>query len=257
MFTKFFRGLLCVVASLLLVSCSSKLHMVYEVIDGDTFVISTGEKVRLVQIDTPELSSGECHAEESKQALASILKPFMSSSRKEQSDLKTLEKNIGVNLKQDSSLDSTDKYGRQLSYLYVGSTNVNLELVRMGAAAPYFYQDLRGEFAEELEDAAEFARDNQLGIWKNCPNFIYDPTKSIETGYSNSLSQAVLAQSRGDVAVLGINQCSPDYRECVPPYPPDYDCADLVSLGLIHVLGSDPHKLDRDGDGLACESNAR
>jgi len=245
------------VAAVVLVGCSSKLNMVYKVIDGDTFVISAGERVRLLQIDSPELSSGECYAEESKRALFSLLKPYMSSSRKMRSDLKTLEKNIGVKLEQDLSLDSIDRYGRQLAYVHVGSKNVNLELVKMGAAAPYFYQGSRGEYADELENAADFARDNQLGIWKSCPNFKYDPTKSIETGYSANLSQAVLAESRAGVAVLDRNQCSPNYRECVPPYPPDYDCGDLVNLGLIHVLGSDPHKLDRDGDGLACESNAR
>lgn len=257
MLTRYFRGLFYFVAASLLASCSSQSYMVSEVIDGDTFVISTGEKVRLVQIDSPELSSGECYAEESKKALAYILKPYKGSSREERSDLKTLEKNIGVNLKQDSSLDSIDRYGRQLSYAHVGDKNVNLELVKIGAAAPYFYQGARGDYADELENAADFARDNQLGIWKNCPSFIYDPSNSIDTGYSTSLSLATLAESRGGAIVLGGNGCSPDYRECVPPYPPDYNCGDLVNLGLIHVLGSDPHKLDRDGDGLACESNAR
>ena len=257
MFTRLFRGIFYFGAALLLVGCSNNLSLVSKVIDGDTVVMSNGEKVRLVQIDTPELSSRECYAEESKRALDEILKPYMSSSRTTQSGLKTLEKEVGVKLEQDSNLDSIDRYGRQLAYLYAGNMNVNLELVRIGAAAPYFYQGSKGEFADDLESAADFARDNQLGIWKNCPGFIYDPTKSIKTGYSTSVSQAALLGSQGDLTVLGTNQCSPDYRECVPPYPPDYDCGDLVNLGLIHVLGSDPHKLDRDGDGLGCESNAR
>ncbi len=257
MFTNYFRSLLYFFLAFLLVSCSHKVVMIDQVIDGDTLVISTGEKIRLVQIDSPELSSRECHAEESKKALDEILKPYLISSATTQSDLKTLEKEIGVKLEQDSNLDSIDRYGRQLAYVYVGNMNVNIELVRIGAAAPYFYRGSKGAFAEELERAADFARGNQLGIWKSCPGFSYDPTKSIETGYSTTVSQAVLLGSRGDTAALGKIQCSPDYRECVPPYPPDYDCGDLVNLGLIHVLGSDPHRLDRDGDGLACESNAR
>jgi endonuclease YncB( thermonuclease family) len=255
--TQLFRGLIYLAAALLLVSCTNKLTMVSKVIDGDTVVIANGERVRLVQIDSPELSSGECYAEESKKALDEILKAYLISSATTQSDLKTLEKDIGVKLEQDSNLDSIDRYGRQLAYLYVGNMNVNIELVRIGAAAPYFYQGSKGTFAEELKSAADFARGNQLGIWKSCPGFSYDPTKSIETGYSTTVSQAALLGSRGDTAALGKNQCSPDYRECVPTYPPDYDCGDLVNLGLIHVLGSDPHRLDRDGDGLACESNAR
>jgi hypothetical protein len=39
----------------------------------------------------------------------------------------------------------------------------------------------------------------------------------------------------------------------VPPYPPDVDCGDLSSS--VRVVGSDPHGLDRDGDGFGCESN--
>jgi endonuclease YncB( thermonuclease family) len=256
-FTNYFRGLLYLFLAILLASCSNKVVLIDQVIDGDTVVTSNGERVRLVQIDSPEMSSGECYALESKNALDKILKPYMISSRTTESDLKTLEKENGVKVEQDSNLDSIDRYGRQLAYLYVGNMNVNIELVRIGAAAPYFYQGSQGAFAEELKSAADFARGNQLGIWKSCPGFSYDPTKSIETGYSTTVSQAVLLGSRGDTAALGKIQCSPDYRECVPPYPPDYDCGDLVNLGLIHVLGSDPHRLDRDGDGLACESNAR
>lgn len=45
--------------------------------------------------------------------------------------------------------------------------------------------------------------------------------------------------------------CEPGYDPCVPPYPPDVDCADVG--GPITVTGSDPHGLDADGDGIGCE----
>jgi hypothetical protein len=45
--------------------------------------------------------------------------------------------------------------------------------------------------------------------------------------------------------------CDPNYSGCVPPYPPDVDCGDLS--GSVQVTGSDPHGLDRDGDGVGCE----
>lgn len=45
--------------------------------------------------------------------------------------------------------------------------------------------------------------------------------------------------------------CDPGYSGCVPPFPPDVDCADVA--GPVQVTGSDPHGLDRDRDGLACE----
>lgn len=45
--------------------------------------------------------------------------------------------------------------------------------------------------------------------------------------------------------------CDPGYSGCVPPFPPDVDCADVA--GPVQVTGSDPHGLDRDRDGVACE----
>jgi hypothetical protein len=45
--------------------------------------------------------------------------------------------------------------------------------------------------------------------------------------------------------------CEPGYDPCVPVYPPDVDCADVG--GPIVVTRSDPHGLDGEGDGIACE----
>jgi hypothetical protein len=45
--------------------------------------------------------------------------------------------------------------------------------------------------------------------------------------------------------------CDPGYSGCVPPFPPDINCPDVN--GPVTVTGSDPHGLDRDGDGVACE----
>jgi hypothetical protein len=47
------------------------------------------------------------------------------------------------------------------------------------------------------------------------------------------------------------NSCDPNYSGCVPPYPPDVNCPQVD--GPVQVLGSDPHGLDRDHDGIACE----
>jgi hypothetical protein len=47
------------------------------------------------------------------------------------------------------------------------------------------------------------------------------------------------------------NSCDPNYSGCVPLYPPDVNCPQVD--GPVQVLGSDPHGLDRDNDGIACE----
>jgi hypothetical protein len=45
--------------------------------------------------------------------------------------------------------------------------------------------------------------------------------------------------------------CDPNYSPCVPAYPPDVDCAEVS--GSVSVVGSDPHGLDADSDGIGCE----
>ena len=47
--------------------------------------------------------------------------------------------------------------------------------------------------------------------------------------------------------------CDPAYPTvCIPPPPPDLDCKD-ISYRNFQVLQPDPHKFDRDRDGIGCE----
>ncbi len=46
---------------------------VSKVVDGDTITMSNGEKVRLIQIDTPELASKECYGIQAKSELSKLL----------------------------------------------------------------------------------------------------------------------------------------------------------------------------------------
>ena len=51
--------------------------------------------------------------------------------------------------------------------------------------------------------------------------------------------------------------CDGSYQGvCIPPAPPDLDCADLSGMGIPLPVslagGNDPHGLDPDGDGLGC-----
>lgn len=48
--------------------------------------------------------------------------------------------------------------------------------------------------------------------------------------------------------------CSPAYPDfCIPPPPPDLDCRDFTQKRF-RALPPDPHNLDNDNDGIACES---
>jgi hypothetical protein len=59
------------------------------------------------------------------------------------------------------------------------------------------------------------------------------------------------AQAAKQVQPDTAGSCDPNYSGCVPPYPPDVNCPEVA--GPVQVLGSDPHRLDGDGDGVACE----
>jgi hypothetical protein len=48
--------------------------------------------------------------------------------------------------------------------------------------------------------------------------------------------------------------CDPSYPDvCIAPAPPDLNCGDIPYKD-VKVEGDDPHQLDREGDGVACES---
>jgi hypothetical protein len=128
---------------------------------------------------------------------------------------------------------------------------VNLEMVKIGAAAPYFYQGEKGIYSKAMLKAAQDAKLYKVGLWKSCPGTQLLPTKTITTykAAGTPVATSVTAPSTG-------SGCYPNYAGCVPMYPPDLDCGDIKALGLapVIVIGKDPHKLDGDGDGQGCSS---
>ena len=91
-------------------------------------------------------------------------------------------------LVRDPALDDRDTYGRLLRYVFVGDTDVNLELVRRGAASPYFFRGERGEHADELLDAVDAAREEHAGYWGACPGARLSPGLGSITGTRSSPS---------------------------------------------------------------------
>lgn len=131
--------------------------------DGDTLDVREGDRIRLLQIDAPELGQGECYAQEARRELERLAGP-----------------GTRVALERDERLDDRDRYGRLLRYVLAGGMNVNLELVRRGAAAPYFFGGDRGVYADELLDAIDEARDAGRGMWGSC-RVAWDPDQAVTT----------------------------------------------------------------------------
>ena len=133
------------------------------VLDGDTIVLTDGRHVRLVQLDAPETDEDECYAAEAKGVLIRLL-PF----------------GTEVEIETDPALDKVDRYGRTLAYVKKGGANINLELVREGAAAPWFFDGDRGGYASDFLEAGRDARAHQRGLWGACPGTPFDPLHSVE-----------------------------------------------------------------------------
>jgi endonuclease YncB( thermonuclease family) len=75
-----------------------------------------------------------------------------------------------------------DDFGRLLRYVIrTDGVNVNLRLVSLGAAAPYFFERRRGRYAARLEALARQAMRQERGLWGACPRTVYNPYEGIET----------------------------------------------------------------------------
>ena len=157
------------VAALALASCAQSGGaaelVVARVADGDTLTLTNGSKIRLVQIDAPEIAAQECYAQAARREL-----------------LRLAPVGSHVALEGDPALGGADRTGRLLRYVKRGTTNVNLELVRRGAAAPYFFGGDRGRYASQLMAAASVARSQQRGFWGASPRTRLNPNRQVETG---------------------------------------------------------------------------
>ena len=150
------------------VAASIDTAVIARVVDGDTVVLADGRRVRLVQIDTPEVFSGlECFG------------PQASSETR-----RLLPRGTKVKLVAEPAGASIDRYGRLLRYVVrsADGLNVNLRLVGDGAAAPYFYGGERGRYAGRLERLAQRARSARRGLWGRCPSTHYLPYDAVSTG---------------------------------------------------------------------------
>ena len=209
-------------------SASAEAIQVIRVYDGDTLTISTGEKVRFLQIDTPEISPAECYGAEARKSLISLLGKS------------------AITLESDPVSDDIDQFDRLLRYVIVGKVNVNLKLVEIGAATPYFHKGEKGKYSAQLLKAAQNAKAKKLGLWKMCPSTKLDPSKLADTG---PVPAKISSTPKSN------NKCDSNYQGCIPQYPPDLDCSEIKKLGLapIRVIGVDVHKFDGDGDGIGCD----
>ncbi|MGH8866830.1 MAG: thermonuclease family protein [Actinomycetes bacterium] len=198
-------------------------YAVLDVVDGDTVTVAYrgGESVRVIGIDTPETVHpsvpDECGGAAASRAAGRILT------------------GMRVGLVFDRSQGRRDYYGRLLAYLQVpGVGDFGRVMVRRGLAAEYTY-DTAYRHRAAYQRAESRAQASGRGLWGHC----------------GGPDEPAHQPKRKPKPASGGN-CKRGYDPCVPPYPPDLDCPDVN--GPVRVTGSDPHGLDADGDGSACET---
>lgn len=125
--------------------CYGATTKVTRVIDGDTFETETGEKVRLIGINAPEIT--DIFGQEAKQYLSELIE------------------NRIVDLQSDIISNDRDRYQRLLRYVIIDGVDVNKKMVSDGYAFAY----LKYKFSKsyDYEQAQLQARENSNGIWGN------------------------------------------------------------------------------------------
>lgn len=125
---------------------------VTKIIDGDTFVIDTGQHVRYIGVNTPEIETNECYATEAGEINEDMI--------------------IGREVRLEKDTSDTDKYGRLLRYVYVdegsdGWEMVNNELVKIGLAkVETVPPDTKHK--NDFANSENYAKENKLGLWGKC-----------------------------------------------------------------------------------------
>lgn len=195
--------------------------LVRRVVDGDTIELETGEVVRYIGIDTPETvhpsKAVQCFGKEASTKNKSLVE--------------------GKRVRLEKDVSNTDKYGRLLRYVYIGDTFVNDFLVRQGYAyASSYPPDVK--YQSQFRQAEQEARTNKRGLWASCP-----PTTSVPNT-STPVTQPTATTSTSGTYTGGDKDCS------------DFKTQDEAQAFYISQGGpaKDPHKLDQDKDGIACET---
>jgi len=202
---------------------------VTRVIDGDTVEIRYAngqtDTLRLLGVDTPETTLSRVSPEEfegvpdTPAGRDHLYQWGQRATRFAVDELSGEE----VRIVDDPTADRRGSYGRLLVYVSVDGENFNERLLSSGYARLY---DSSFSQREAFAAAEQQAQRTSVGLWAFDGSDTDSSTRSVD----------------------------------VPPLPPDgdYDCSDFATQAqaqqVLDESTGDPYRLDRDGDGVACES---
>lgn len=135
--------------------CLGATHQVARVVDGDTLVLKSAAKIRLIGINTPELGYAGKQQQPGAEAAKVALQRLLSAS------------NWQVHV--CTGVERQDRYGRQLAHLSgVDGQNIAAQLLRQGVGWAIAVPPNLSRLAC-YESAESEAREHKRGIWKQSP----------------------------------------------------------------------------------------
>lgn len=143
--------------------------------------------------------------------------------------LKNRELVEGKSVRLEKDVSETDRYGRFLRYVYVGDILINDYLIRQGYAYAVAYPpDIKRQ--KDFVEAQREARENARGLWRVC--------KDVSAATASGQQEVKETTTTGDL-------------DCK-----DFPTQEQAQAFFISQGGpsKDPHRLDQDHDGVACES---
>jgi micrococcal nuclease len=136
---------------------------VKSIVDGDTvYLEGYKESFRLIGIDTPE-SSRNNRAKDIAARTGQDLETIVQQGKLSSAFTKNLLEGRTVRIEWD--VQRTDRWGRNLAYLWLDGKMANLEIVRAGYADPLTIAP-NVRYSEKFVQAAREAREAGRGLWK-------------------------------------------------------------------------------------------
>jgi micrococcal nuclease len=130
--------------------CGPTEAKVDRVIDGDTIVLTSGEKVRYLLVDAPETTNGhdDCYGSNAAQFNSDLV--------------------LGRTVQLSYDVECTDMYGRLLAYVTVEGMDVNKLLVERGYACVLHIPPDGDARADEFKMYQLQAKTAMRGLWGAC-----------------------------------------------------------------------------------------
>lgn len=162
-----------------------------DVIDGDTFTLTTGEKIRLSDIDAPERT--DCYGAESTDALRKIVD--------------------GLPLQLEKDITGVDHFGRLMRFVTAvhehpkdDNAFVNLRMVEDGFAR--YMPSENDNHDEQLQEAEAHAQATFAGMWGAC-----DVSAEVEGRFSKDSTPPPSKKCtvKGNIDAYGKKRSFPDH----------------------------------------------